>query len=110
MPRWFFFVSVALSSWGLLASGLGCAHTAATPPPPSAPSAVLGRPIPEFKRPSVQGPVFDTSAVAGHVLVVDFFAAYCPPCQRALPTVEQLARQRRDVAFVGVSLDDDADT
>lgn len=68
---------------------------------------MLGAVLPAFRRPSVQGPVFDTAAVAGRVLVVDFFAAYCRPCQRTLPAVERLHRQRPDVAFVGVSLDED---
>ncbi len=91
---------------------VACAHADVGvdvgPAPPSAASAVLGAPMPAFKRPSVQGPMFDTAATAGRVVVVDFFAAYCAPCQRALPAVERLARQRRDVVFVGVSLDDDA--
>lgn len=89
---------------------LACAHAGAGvgPAPPSAASAVLGAAMPAFKRPSVQGPLFDTATAAGRVLVVDFFAGYCLPCQRALPAVERLARERRDVVFVGVSLDDDA--
>jgi len=87
---------------------LACGHADPGPPPASAASAVLGASLPAFKRPSVQGPIFDTAEAAGRVLVVDFFAAYCPPCQRALPAVERLSRQRRDVVFVGVSLDGDA--
>jgi cytochrome c biogenesis protein CcmG/thiol:disulfide interchange protein DsbE len=89
---------------------LACAHADAGvgPAPPSAQSAVLGAAMPAFKRPSIQGPLFDSTTAAGRVLVVDFFAGYCLPCQRALPAVERLARERRDVVFVGVSLDDDA--
>ena len=102
----------ASSSLGLLAllGALACAHTpeAAQPPPPSAPSPLLGQEVPAFRRPTVQGPVFDTATprASRRVLVVDFFAAYCRPCQRALPALEALHEARPDVDIVGVSLDD----
>jgi peroxiredoxin len=82
-----------------------CAH-APEPPPPSAPSPLLGQEAPAFHRPTVQGPVFDTATARGRVLVVDFFAAYCRPCQRALPALEALHESRPDVEIVGISLDD----
>ena len=82
-----------------------CAH-APEPPPPSAPSALLGQRVPAFRRPTVQGALFDSGAARGRVLVVDFFAAYCRPCQRALPALEALHEARPDVEIVGVSLDD----
>lgn len=94
---------------GLLAAG-ACAHAPAAnvPPPPSAPSPLLGKSVPAFRRPTVQGPVFDTAAgrAGGRVLVVEFFAAYCRPCQRTLPALEALHAERPDVEIVGVSLDD----
>ena len=107
MPTFSFSPVRLLLRLGLLVP-LACGHADPGPPPASAASAVLGAPLPAFKRASVQGPIFDTAAAAGRVLVVDFFAAYCPPCQRALPSIERLSRQRRDVVFVGVSLDGDA--
>jgi peroxiredoxin len=87
---------------------LACAHAPEAPPPPSAPSPLLGQEVPAFRRPTVQGPVFDTAAprASRRVLVVDFFAAYCRPCQRALPALEALHEARPDVEIVGVSLDD----
>jgi peroxiredoxin len=84
-----------------------CAH-APGPPPPSAPSPLVGKALPDFRRPTVQGPVFDTADARGRgrVLIVDFFAAYCRPCQRALPALEALHEARPDVEIVGISLDD----
>jgi peroxiredoxin len=89
-----------------LALALAACARPADPPPPSSPSAVLNQPVPAFRRPTLQGPAFDTSEVGGRVLVVDFFAAYCRPCQKTLPALETLHRERPDVAVVGVSMDD----
>jgi peroxiredoxin len=88
-----------------------CAHAGSAPPPappPTSPSVLLGAAVPAFRRPTVQGPTFDTAAASTHarLLVVDFFAAYCRPCQRTLPALEALHAARPDVAIVGVSLDD----
>jgi thiol-disulfide isomerase/thioredoxin len=55
----------------------------------------------------VQGPTFDTAATHDRVVVVDFFAAYCRPCQKSLPVLQRLVRENRGVTVVGVSLDDD---
>ena len=41
------------------------------------------------------------------MLVVDFFADYCRPCQRTLPALESLHRERPDLLVVGVSMDED---
>jgi cytochrome c biogenesis protein CcmG/thiol:disulfide interchange protein DsbE len=90
-----------------VAVGGGCAQRAVEAPP-SSPSRVLGAAVPGFRRVAVQGAVVDTAALAGRVMVVDFFAGYCRPCQRALPAVERLHRERPDVLVVGVSLDGDA--
>jgi cytochrome c biogenesis protein CcmG/thiol:disulfide interchange protein DsbE len=95
---------------GALALGtmLGCA-AAPLPAPPSSPSALLGAPLPAFQRRTLAGTAFDTAALGGRLLVVDFFASYCRPCQRTLPALERLHVERPDVAIVGVSLDDDAE-
>jgi peroxiredoxin len=86
-----------------------CGHSAPpSPPPPSAPSAILGGPVPAFRRPVLQGGTFDTAELAGRVLVVDFFADYCRPCQRTLPRLEALHRAEPRLTVVGVSLDGDA--
>lgn len=89
----------------MLACGVSCGGPAATMPP-SSPSSLLDRPVPAFRRPTIQGGWFDTSAVAGQVMVVELFAQYCRPCQRRLPAAERLRASLPDVAFVGISLDE----
>ena len=89
----------------------GCAHHDSAPiaAPTSSTSRLLDAPLPAFHRPTLQGGTFDSSAVAGHLLVIDFFAAYCRPCQRKLPALEALHRQQPRLAIVGVSIDETGD-
>jgi cytochrome c biogenesis protein CcmG/thiol:disulfide interchange protein DsbE len=90
---------------------LACAHqnSAPSPAPPSSASRLLDAPLPAFHRPTLQGGTFDSSAASGRLLVIDFFAAYCRPCQRKLPVLEALHRRHPQVSIVGVSLDDTGD-
>ena len=97
----------------LLVSALhaGCAHqeSASIPPPPSSRSRMLDAALPAFHRPTLQGGTFDSSAASGKVLVIDFFAAYCRPCQRKLPELEALHRRQPGLSIVGVSIDETSD-
>lgn len=93
----------------LLALLAACKHAdAPAPPPPSTPSRILDSEVPAFRRPALQGGSFDTADAAGRVMVVDFFADYCKPCQRKLPAMEALHRAHPELAIVGVSLDESA--
>jgi len=75
--------------------------------PASSPSPLLHQTLPEFRRSAVSGgALFDSDAQRGHVVLVKFFAKYCAPCQRTLPSVEALHREHPDVVVVGVSEDD----
>lgn len=96
------FRSFAASAVALTLSA--CSGTGA--PPASYPSALLAKPVPSFKRPTLDGAMFDTEAARGKVMVVKFFAKYCEPCKRTLPKVEALHKDRADVVFVGISEDE----
>jgi peroxiredoxin len=86
-----------------------CKHVEApAPPPPSTPSGILDAEVPAFRRPALQGGTFDTAEASGQVLVIDFFADYCKPCQRTLPALQAMHRTHPELAIVGVSLDESA--
>jgi thiol-disulfide isomerase/thioredoxin len=78
--------------------------------PASAPSTLAGKPLPKISRPTLEGSRFDTSELAGRVVVVKFFADYCAPCKKTLPAAEALHREHPEVTFVGISEDEDPST
>src|SRR3546814_18723471 len=51
------------------------------------PSALIGKPVPEFSLPPVEGrpPGLSRDALRGEVPLVQAFRPWCPPCRRAHP-------------------------
>jgi thiol-disulfide isomerase/thioredoxin len=88
---------------GAGAIGLGCAAGGLVP---SAPSPLLGKPLPDIERRALDGSMIDTKSQRGSVVVVKFFAKYCDPCKRTLPVAEQLHQARPEVVFIGVDEDE----
>ena len=43
-------------------------------------------------------------------VVVDFTAAWCPPCRVMSPILDELAEEHPDVRFVKLDVDDNVDT
>jgi thioredoxin 1 len=43
-------------------------------------------------------------------VVVDFTAAWCPPCRVMSPILDELAEERPDVRFVKLDVDDNTET
>ncbi|SRR6266498_3399065 len=59
----------------------------------------------------LNGGAFKLSDFQGKVLVVDFWATYCPPCVRQVPRLAELSRKYRDkgLEVIGLTFDDKAD-
>jgi cytochrome c biogenesis protein CcmG/thiol:disulfide interchange protein DsbE len=59
----------------------------------------------------LDGGTFKLSDFQGKVLVVDFWATYCPPCVRQVPQLAELSKKYQDkgLAIVGLTSDDKAD-
>jgi thiol-disulfide isomerase/thioredoxin len=67
---------------------------------------------PTFALPASDGTVFDLAAhVAsdGRPVVLNLWASWCGPCRAEMPDIDTSSQQHPEVAFVGVSVQDDAD-
>jgi len=74
--------------------------------PPSAPSPILNKALPKFKRRTMSGSSVTTKEPTGQVVVVKFFAKYCKPCKKSLPAAERLHKANGDITFIGVAEDE----
>jgi len=85
------------------------AANAPKPIPPRDPKAIESASVVEINK--LDGSSFKLSDYRGKVLVVDFWATYCPPCVRQVPQLAELSRKYRDkgVEVVGLTADDKAD-
>jgi thiol-disulfide isomerase/thioredoxin len=59
----------------------------------------------------MSGGQFDLSQHKGEVVVVNFWASYCPPCRTEAPELEKVLAATRDqgVTFVGINVHDQRD-
>jgi len=68
-----------------------------------------GAAAPDFTLPRIDGKPgsIALSSLRGQVVVLDFWATWCPPCQAMLPTMHELATEMapQGVAFLGVDSD-----
>ena len=64
-----------------------------------------GELAPPFSMALVGGGEIDTADLHGKVVMLDFWASWCPPCRDEAPTLAQVYAEYRDrgVEFVGVN-------
>ncbi len=64
-------------------------------------------PAPPFLLPDLEGNIISTANFHGHVVLLSFWATWCPPCREEIPELKELQdRYKNQLQIVGVSLDD----
>ncbi len=63
---------------------------------------------PAFKIPTIDGRTIRLNDYKGKVIVVDFWATWCPPCREETPKLVSIAKENRarGVEVIGLHIDD----
>jgi len=61
--------------------------------------ATVNQPAPDFTLKDVQGKTWNLTDLRGKVVLVNFWATWCPPCQEELPSMEGLHQGMRQAPF-----------
>lgn len=65
-------------------------------------------PAPPFLLTDLDGQPISTAAYHGKVVLINFWATWCPPCNEEIPEMIALAEKYKDsLQIIGVSMDDD---
>jgi len=69
--------------------------------------AILGKPAPPINGTDVDGKPVSLAGLKGKVVLVNFWATWCPPCVAAVPQLNALAEKNRDrgLEILGVNVD-----
>ena len=63
---------------------------------------------PDFSLKSVDGKTVKLSDYKNKVVLIDFWATWCPPCRRGIPDLIELQKEfKKDLVVLGISVDSD---
>ena len=70
------------------------------------------KPAPALKLNDINGKTHDLAQLKGRVVLINFWATWCPPCRREMPSMERLTQQLKGEAFsvLAVDVGEDVDT
>lgn len=68
-----------------------------------------GKPAPDFEATTIDGKKIKLSDLKGKVVLLDFWATWCPPCVEAIPALVELnkAMEGKSFQMIGISADNE---
>ncbi|PUB79471.1 MAG: hypothetical protein DBP01_18085 [gamma proteobacterium symbiont of Ctena orbiculata] len=58
------------------------------------------RSAPDLRLPDMDDEIVDIRSLKGKVVVVNFWATWCPPCRREMPSLEQLYQATKESCVI----------
>ena len=67
----------------------------------------VGQPAPALVAQELSGETFDLAAQRGKVVVINFWATWCPPCRKEMPVLDSFYRKyhTQGLEMIGMSVD-----
>jgi len=67
----------------------------------------VGQAAPSLVVEELGGQTFDLAAAHGNVVIINFWATWCPPCRKEMPTLDAFYRRYHDqrIEMIGLSAD-----
>jgi peroxiredoxin len=67
-----------------------------------------GKPAPAFTANLIDGKPFSIESAKGQVVIINFWATWCPPCRQEMPAFEHYYQQHKNqgLRLIAVSLDE----
>jgi cytochrome c biogenesis protein CcmG, thiol:disulfide interchange protein DsbE len=67
----------------------------------------VGQPAPALVAPELGGQTFDLATQRGKVVVINFWATWCPPCRKEMPVLDGFYRKyhSQGIEMIGMSVD-----
>jgi peroxiredoxin len=100
---------ITIAKWGLIGVAAGGLLWVALHPRPRGP-VTMGDRAPGFTLPRLPSGNLTLDEFRGQVVVLNFWATWCPPCIEETPSLEQFATEMKSqgVTVIGVSVDENA--
>jgi thiol-disulfide isomerase/thioredoxin len=90
----------------------GPARSADLPPLSHSLTRQAPQPAPALKLKGLDGRLHDLGQLKGRVVLINFWATWCPPCRREMPSMERLSQVLKGETFsvLAVDVGEDPDT